>query len=648
MSLTDEISPKKFTQTVQRGFDRMANFRAARVHFIKEFVGPYYDQVQGELGTSPLNLIFNAIRILVPTMVMSFPKHNVITPYLQAREYANLLGLALDQHDRQIDIRNTYRAVIVDALFTLGILKTGLTQSDSIAVFNDDKGEESLDPGTVYTDKVDFDNFVVDPDSREHLFRDAGFMGDKIKVSRRMLLDSGLYNNDLIEQLPVLGTEDRGRHAADISMRNINIEENYSLQDMVEVAEIWVPSANAIVTVPGDCSVTFDDYLRVDDYYGVKEGPYTLLTLTPPVPGNPLPVPSVGVWFDLHSMANRMAKKIMEQAERQKSIVGYKGSAVDDAQEVINAGDGEAIKVDDPQGIQTYNLGGQVNSNETHLQSLQNWFNMMAANPDQVGGNRIDAKTATGVQALQTNAAVGLEDMKDMVYQMAAGEARKRAWYFHTDPLMNIPLTKRQYSPGQVGPGPNGLPMFLQPPQIQDVQVILTPEARQGKFLDFMFSLEPESMGRKDSKTRLQQAMVFHQQILPAVATSAQIFASLGIPFDALADLVRLAKEMGIEWLDEVLLSPQIQAVAQQRLAMGPQLGPSKGQIAPQQPNANLGAQLQNGQPGQVRGTPQIGQNPAQGAQAGAADGQRAVNIALRSAFRPASGPPALANQNAL
>jgi hypothetical protein len=94
--------------------------------------------------------------------------------------------------------------------------------------------------------------------------------------------------------------------------------------------------------------VLFEDYLRVDDYYGVKEGPYTLLTLTPPVPGNPLPVPSVGIWNDLHVLANRMAKKIIEQAERQKDVMAYRAAAADDAEELRNASDGESVKVDDP------------------------------------------------------------------------------------------------------------------------------------------------------------------------------------------------------------------------------------------------------------------------------------------------------------
>jgi hypothetical protein len=106
-------------------------------------------------------MIFNAVRVLIPTMVMNFPKHFVMTPYLAAREYATLLGLALDQHDMKINIRDTYRAGIVDALFTLGVLKTGLCESDSVLAMDDLEGH--IDPGTVYTEKVDYDNFVVDP-----------------------------------------------------------------------------------------------------------------------------------------------------------------------------------------------------------------------------------------------------------------------------------------------------------------------------------------------------------------------------------------------------------------------------------------------------------------------------------------------------
>lgn len=631
MALTDEISPKKFGDAVQRGFKRLANFRAARLHFIQSYVGSYYDQSSGEIGTNALNLIFNAIRILVPTMVMNFPRHTISTPYLQQREYANLLGLALDQHDMKIDIKSTYRRLIVDAIFTLGILKTGLAQSESVYALNED---DQVDAGTVYTECVDFDNFVVDPNSREHLFRDATFMGDRITVPRRMLLESGLYKNDLIERLPSAGDDaERGKRAFTVSMKSIDIEDNASLEDDVEITEIWVPSANAIVTVPGTDAVSFDDYLRVDDYYGVKEGPYTLMGLMPPVPGNPLPVQFVGILYDLHKLANRMAKKIIEQAERQKDIVAYRRSAADDAEELKNAADGEAVAVDDPSAVNVMSFGGQQNSNEQHLAQLENWFNMMAANPDQVGGTKVQANSATAAQILQQNAGIGQEDMKDLVYIAAADEARRRAWYFHTDPLMNVPLTKRQPMPMQMGVDPMTGESFMTPPTMQEVQVILTPEQRSGDFIDFNFKIEPESMGRVDGKVRLAQAMDFCQKILPAVMAAAQISMSLGIPFSAKAMILRMAKDAGIVWMDEVFYDPEFQMGMMQQMMMGTQPGSEgKGQVAPQ--NNLMPAMQQNGQPGTVMGgqsTPQ--QQFNQNSQMGAQDAQRMVKTGMTHAF---------------
>jgi hypothetical protein len=44
MALTNEVSPKKFQQAVHRGFKRMDNFRKARLMFLQEYVGSYYDK----------------------------------------------------------------------------------------------------------------------------------------------------------------------------------------------------------------------------------------------------------------------------------------------------------------------------------------------------------------------------------------------------------------------------------------------------------------------------------------------------------------------------------------------------------------------------------------------------------------------------
>jgi hypothetical protein len=599
---TTQVSPRKVMESVNRGFERLRNFRNMRILYLRNYVGPGYDRESGVIGQEPLALIFNAIRVLIPNIVMNFATHKIETPYLQDKQYCENLALAIKQHDKQIDIPNIYRCVTVDALFAMGIMKTGLCASDSVYAFTDN---DHIDAGTVYTARVDFDNYVADPSSKEHLFLDARFEGERIVVPRQKLLDSGNYKNDLIERLPRCGDDNKDKRASDLSMRGIQANDNYDLDDEVEIVEVYVPSANAILTVPAGADTTFDDYLGVADFYGVKEGPYTKLMLTPPVPGNPLAVPLVGVWNDLHVKANEMATKIIDQAGRQKDVTAYKRGAADDAEELRIARDGSSVAVDDVDAVKVLSFGGQKNSNDAHLANLQGWFNMMAGNPQQMGGQAQAADSATGSMILQQNASISLEDMKDLVYRAGAQEARKRAFYFDTDPMMSIPLTKRVPQPAQFAAGPMG-PVMISPPTMQDVQILLTPEQRSGQHMDWHFTIEPESMGRKDSRTRFMQAMDFCTKILPAVFTAAQAATMLGIPFSAKMMMLRLAKEAGIDWIEEVFYDPEFQMQMMMQMSMLPQQ--SKGQAVPAGGGAGgmpggaggMAALMQNGQPSNV------------------------------------------------
>lgn len=612
-----EVSPVEVQEAINKGYDRLANFRKSRLMFLRNYVGQYYDKEEGSVGTEAVNLIFNAIRTLVPNIVLNHPKHRIRSRYLAHKEYAELLELALNQQDKDLRIRDVYRRIIVDAIFSLGIMKTGLATSDSAIAFNE---HDHIDVGQIYTEAVDFDNWVVDPQSKEHMFRDAAFMGDRILVPRQQLLDSGLYKNQWIEKLPSAGDRSqKDKRAHELSQRGIQQEDLYKLQDEVEIVEVWVPGADAVLTVPGTRDLKLKDYLRVEDYYGPDTGPYTLMALTPPVPGNPLPVPSVGVWNDLHTLANRMAKKIIDQAERQKDIIGYKRSAADDAESAMHAADGEAIAMDDPDGIRVHSFGGQQSKNEVHMQHLTSWFNMMAANPEAVGGQRIDADSATEARILSENASIGLEDMRDMVYTAAQDESRKRAWYLHTDPFIELPLIRRN----RVEEPPIRTPAGIFPggTRVEEEQVFLTPEARAGDFLDFNFEIEPESMGRKDSNTRFAEAMDFAVKIMPAALQAGQSALMLGIPFNVQAFIIRMAKDRGIDWMEEVFHDPEFQQRMQMMMMMGPQQQGSKGVGAGG--TGGMAATLQNGQPGQVMGTDTPEQQTHQQEQEGANQSQR-------------------------
>ena len=571
MAERKEVTPKTIQRAVQHGTDRLRNFRGSRLMFIRQYCGQYYDRDHGTIGDEPLNLIFNAIAIIVPNLVSNFPKNVVTSRFMQYRGYAELLAMGLDYLDKEIDMKTALRRWIVDSLFTMGIMKTGLATSKDIITFDDN---QRIDVGQPYAEPVDFDDWVMDPACR-HL-EEAAFIGNRIRVPRQQLLDSGLYKNDLVEKLPTYGQDSYAkRDTESISQHELTPAQLTDLQDFVEVVELWVPAARAIVTVPTG-QLIFDDYLRVDDYYGPDWGPYVYLSLTPPVPNNPLPVAPVGIWHDLHVQANKMAKKVIDQAARQKTVLGYKRTAADDAQEVADAGDGEAIAMDDPSAVQSYKFGGQEQSNEAHLQQLSYWFSLMSGNTDQLGGLKTNADTATGQEILQANGSVRLNDMQDLVYSGTKRINMNLAWYLHTDPLIALPMIKRVPIPAQTVMTAYG-PVMVAPPQMQEQQVILSPDVRAGEFLDFHFEIEAKSMARFNPDTRLQKALLFASKVIPAAAASAQVCSQMGVPFSFSKFVIRMGKELDLEWLDEVFYDPEFQMQLQELLKRSPQLDRSKG-----------------------------------------------------------------------
>jgi hypothetical protein len=582
------VTIKKMYRSIQEGEERLRSFRSSRLLFLREFAGQYYDRDHATIGNEPLNMIFNAVAVLVPNLVTNFPKTVVTSKFLMYRGYAELLGLGLDFLAKEMDLRSELRRWIVDALFCMGIMKTGIAVSEDLITFSDDT---HIAAGRPYARTVDFDDYILDPAARR--LEEASFVGHRVRVPRQMLLDSGLFKNDLIERLQSSNQDPYARReSASISQHEMTQGEIDELQDLVDIREVWVPAAKATVWLPVGQAV-YDDYLRVADYDGPNEGPYTYLSLTPPLPNNPLPIAPVGIWYDLHVASNKMAKKIMEQAERQKDVLGYKPSAADDAQEIVDAGDGEAISIADPDAVKTYNFGGQQQSNESHLSQLSYWFNLASGNTDQLGGVKSNANTATQANILQSNQSVRVEDMRDLVYLGTKRIQQKLAWYLHTDPLIALPLIKRTPIPAQTVMSPMG-PVII-PPKMIEEQAILNPDTREGDFLDFNFEIEEKSMSRMDPAMRLQKALLFAGKVIPAAAQAAMVMAQMQVPFSLTKFLIRMGKEMDLEWLDEVFYDPNFQAQMLDMMNRGPKPDNQK----PMQANG-MGAIMQNGQPGQV------------------------------------------------
>ena len=71
-------------------------------------------------------------------------------------------------------------------------------------------------------------------------------------------------------------------------------------------------------------------------------------------------------------------------------------------------------------------------------------------------------------------------------------------------------------------------------------QLRLTPEQRQGDFLDFTFKIVARSMTKLDPMVRSKRILEFCTNVVPAAATTAMTMMQIGVPFNIQRYLTRI------------------------------------------------------------------------------------------------------------
>ena len=546
--MAKSVQPEQIEQIVILGFKRMDHFRKVTAMMFKSYVPVYYQMEKGTCA-EPLNLVFNTVRAYVPNLVMQNPITHVITPYIKYKQYAELLGMGLDATARQIKLKQELRAWITNALFGWGIMRSGIKATGELLNFDD----IMVDNGQVYARNVSLGNFGFDPTCTN--INQAKCMWDRVTVPRQTLLDTDGFDHDAVMALPSSPTNVTDKLSG-ISISTEAKGAMVKLQDEVDVVQMYVPEIESVVMMGDPTQKRSGKYLQITEYNGPKEGPYTFLSFSPPVDENPFPVPPVGVWYELAKIANRCFVKMTNQFENQKDLIFYSPAQVDTIDQIKEAISGDAIPTMDPKNINQISMGGQNEKNERFLQELYTIYNMMAGNPELISGQGVPGgknTTATAVQALQGNASIGIEDMRDIVYDQTAEVQRRIAWYLHTDPFIQLPLTKRETGG-------------------EEVQLELTPEQRMGDFLDYTFKIVARSMTPLDPMVRSKRIIEFTVNIIPGAAQTALAMMQMGQQFNIQRYLTQIAFEMGIQDIvEDIFVDPEWQMKMEIMTSLGPQ-----------------------------------------------------------------------------
>lgn len=518
---------------VEASRKKMQPFRENRIEALRQYVGTHYSDDGAKLPV-PINLLELAIQIYVRQMAARTPQALVTTPHATLKPSAAQLELGLNHLAKEIRLGRTLQHAVLDAMFSLGVVKTGLYQTGSVTV---DGILHNV--GQPFADTVHLDDWVQDMAARR--WEEIAFAGNKYRLPMEDLRASGLYDQAVVNELRAslkTGLTEEGDDRAETISGNVPYDED-EYRDHVDLWDIWVPADRAIVTLSADHPTKI---LRMDDYEGPECGPYHVLSFSD-VPGNIMPLPPVALWMDLHTLANNIFRKLEDQANRQKKITFYRPGGDTDAQRQQAAKDGAYIASDDPKATTEASSGGIDPQNFALFLGTKDLFSWRAGNLDSLGGLSAEAPTLGQEELLHQQNSVRIADMQDRTTEFAGDIMESLANYLFYDPLILLPETMRV----------DGTEL--------EIPIEITSDSFEGDFLQYNYTIAPHSMEHKSPAARLQTVVQVFTQFIAPFAPQLQA-QGIGINWDQLLRLI--GKYADMPELNEILQFSQMSEIMQQ------------------------------------------------------------------------------------
>lgn len=511
--------------------DKMTPFRQRRYQAIRAYAGGNYGDGAGEKA-HPVNLLAMAIGIYRRNLAARRPSVRVRAHAKERRGTAKKAEMMLNAILEEMRFEESLSRVVMDALFSVGVMKVGLTSSK----------ESELqgilhDSGLPFADNIDLDDLVID--MRAKTWESVQFIGNRFIVPKEMALDSGLYDfgrsRDLIsESRTPMYNEYGDTKVESVSRSTDSPFEDTRMTPVLEMWEIYLPFEGKVCTFACDDQGVpmFDRCIREVEWDGPECGPYHILSLED-VPGQIMPVGPATSLVDLSEAMNRTMRKLVRQNDRAKTVGIVAAGAEDDGERIISASDGDMIRSDRPEATREIKFGGADQGTLAFALQLRDMFNYVGGNLDTIGGLAAVADTVGQERLINQSSSQKVQDMQARVTRFTGDVVKSIglwAWY---DPARTYMLTEDL--------GNTGI----------EVQIPLKAKDRkESEFFDLEFSIQPSSLQETTSADRVQAMMNIMQNFLVPMAPTLQ---QQGVQIDVPAYIGHMANLTGVDEIADLI-----------------------------------------------------------------------------------------------
>ena len=453
---------------------KLERLRKERLAAVQKFVGNHYAD-NGSKRTMPVNLLEMAVTIYLRLLAARAPKCSVSTDDATLRPFAADMEIVLNQLPGEIGMEQTMRLAVMEAMFSIGVVKVGISGADPRPNIGDEP----------FASLVQIDDYFCDMSAKS--WNEIQYEGNDYWMSRDAIRE--FFGEDLVGD-EYNGTDDTGVEQA----RSVgNDEPGGELSERVQLRDVYIVGENRMVTY----EVKTLRVLRDEPWDGPEGSPYVKLTFSE-VPGNLMPLSPVALWQDLNDLVNTLFRKLSKQAISRKTVAVFAGGSDEDAQRFCGAADGDAIRGsgNDPHEV---SVGGIDQTNLAFAIQVRDLYSVLAGNLDSLGGLSPQSDTATQDKLINEAASARVKNMGDRVVEFAKSIFRRLAWYVWTDPVRERKYRKVASREFNIG-----------------VDKKWTPETRDGDFLDYNFRVSAFSMQDDSPSARLEKlSSVFQQFVIP-------------------------------------------------------------------------------------------------------------------------------------
>lgn len=538
----DSKRASRLLEAVDYSRRRMQPFREQRLAAVRAYVGSNY----GEMGASekvPLNLMQMAVNIYRRQVAARAPQALIVPKDPRLAATADDFELALNWLIKEIDLEASIAQWVIDAMFSVGVMKVGISPGKQWEIEG-----YNHDAGVPFADVVDFDDFVFDMNAKRWDL--CQYVGNRYTLPYEAAMELKLFDEELT---PTILTDynEQGDERVSILQTGGAWNPQRGYIDLVELWDLWLPFDNLLVTVQcvDNSGIASGKIVRVVDWDGPEIGPFHILSFGD-VPGNIMPLPPAQAMLDLHEAANRVFRKIVRQADRQKTLTIVSNGAEEDARRIIDANDGDTIRADNPQATREARYGGPDAASIAFLLQLKDLFVYLGGNLDALGGLGRQANTVGQESLISRSANMLIADMQDRTTTAVRKVIESLSDYLWNDPTSAPKVLKRI--------GDTGL----------SIPIEFSQDLREGDLLDYMVEIAPYSM---QSRTPTERMATLSQLMTNFVIPLAPQLQQRGIGIDMDQFMQIMAKYSNLPEMERILerIPPEEMAMMQQAAGGG-------------------------------------------------------------------------------